>query len=205
MKATIKNKSYKKMTMGTNKEIHTVFNHALQIFSEKMVNYGPAWLGFSPLGFADQIYIKANRYKTLVHAKQRKVADSPELELYAIINYCVLFLITRNRNTLIHIFNSPTAVLESPSKNTQKKLLAYYKHELKKTMELQNKKNHDYGSAWKSLSNEGLADIILTKTLRIKAMLSSGKAPCDDENPNGIAANLRDLINYSSFALVLSQ
>lgn len=190
--------------MDIKKEFRVVFDHALQIFKEKMVNYGPAWLGLSPLGFADQIYIKAHRYKTLIHAKQRKIADPPKLELYAIINYCILFLITRNRNTLVQIFDSPTAILEPLSQNAQEKLLAYYHRELEETIELQNKKDHDYGSAWESLSNEGLADILLTRTLRIKTMLSSGKTLCDDEDPNGIVASLRDLINYSSFALVQS-
>ena len=191
--------------MDTKKKIRNVFNHALRIFSEKMVNYGPAWLGFSPLGFADQIYIKAHRYKTLTHVKQRKVADPPELELYAIINYCILFLITRNNNTLTQIFDSPTAILDPISKKSQKKLLVYYNCELEKTIELQNKKDHDYGSAWENLSNEGLADILLSKTIRIKTMLSSGKPVCDDDDPNGIVASLRDMINYSSFALVRSQ
>jgi len=191
--------------LDTKKKIRAVFDHALQIFREKMVNYGPAWIGFSPLGFADQIYIKAHRYKTLIHAKQRKVADLPELELYAIINYCTLFLIARNRNTLVQIFDSPTAVLEPLSQNAQEKLLACYNRELEETIELQHKKDHDYGSAWKGLSNEGLADILLARTLRIKAMLSSGKTPFDDENPDGIAASLRDLINYSAFALVRNQ
>jgi hypothetical protein len=170
-----------------------------------MANYGPAWLGFSPLGFADQIYIKAHRYKTLIHTKQRKVADPPELELYAIINYCILFLIARNKKTLVQIFDSPTAVLDPISKNSQEKLLIYYNRELEETIELQNKKDHDYGSAWENLTNEGLADILLSKTLRIKTMLSSGKPICDDDDPNGIAASLRDMINYSSFALVRSQ
>jgi hypothetical protein len=188
--------------LDTKKEIRVVLDHALHIFREKMVNYGPAWLGFSPFGFADQIYIKAHRYKTLIHAKQRKIADPPELELYAIINYCILFLITRNRNTLVQIFDSPTAIVEPLSQNAQEKLLAYYNREVEETIELQNKKDHDYGSAWKSFSNEGLADILLTRTLRIKTMLSSGKTLCDDEDPNGIVASLRDLINYSSFALV---
>lgn len=189
--------------LNNKTKINTVLDKARQIFCEKMVNYGPAWIGLSPLGFADQIYIKAHRYKTLIHAKQRMISDPPELELYAIINYCVLFLIARNRNTLLQIFDSPTAIIEPLSEIVQKKLLSCYDHEVKETIELQSKKDHDYGSAWEGLSNEGIADIILTKTLRVKAILSSGKIPFDDVDPNGIAASLRDLINYSAFALIL--
>jgi len=192
------------VTIDTKTRIRAAFDQARCIFREKMVSYGPAWLGLSPLGFADQIYIKAHRYKTLVRAKERKVHDPPELELYAIINYCVLCLIARDRKTVMQMFDSPTAILEPLSENAQEKLIACYQRELDETMELQRRKNHDYGSAWEDLSNEGLADILLTKTLRIKAMLSSGKTISDDEDPDGIVASLRDLINYSAFALVLS-
>jgi hypothetical protein len=190
--------------MDTKAQVEAAFDQARCIFREKMVSYGPAWLGLSPLGFADQIYIKAHRYKTLLRTKERKIDDPPELELYAIINYCVLFLIARNRETLTQIFDSPTAILEPLSENVQEKLIACYQQELDRTVELQRRKDHDYGSAWEGLSHEGLADILLTKTLRIKAMLSSGKTLSDDKDTDGIVASLRDLINYSAFALVLS-
>lgn len=190
--------------MDMKTRMRAAFDQARCIFREKMVSYGPVWLGLSPLGFADQIYIKAHRYKTLVSAKERKVQDPPELELYAIINYCILCLIARNRITLTQIFDSPTAILEPLSEDAQEKLVQCYQCELDKSMELQRRKDHDYGSAWEGLSNQGLADILFTKTLRIKAMLSSGKTISDDKDPDGIVASLRDLINYSAFALALS-
>ena len=193
------------MISATKTKIDAVFNQALNIFRKKMDNYGPAWIGFSYLGFADQIYIKAHRYKTLIYTKDRKIPDPPELELYAIINYCVLFLIARNRRILAEIFNSPTAIFEPPSQNAQEKLLKRYESELGKTIELQQKKDHDYGSAWQSLTSEGLADMIFSKVVRMKAMLSSGKTPSDDNDPDGVATTLRDLINYSAFALLLRQ
>ena len=189
--------------MDTKTKVEVAFDRAHSIFCEKMANYGAAWLGLSPLGFADQIYIKAHRYKTLLSKKERKVDDPPELELYAIINYCVLFLIANNRKKLKQIFDPPTAIIDPLSENSQEKLVTYYQQELAKAIELQQRKNHDYGSAWENLSKEGLADIILTKTLRIKTMLSSGKTASDDQDMDGIVASLRDLINYSAFALVL--
>jgi hypothetical protein len=189
----------------TRAQTRTVFDRALGIFSKKMREYGPTWLGLSPLGFADQIYIKAHRYKTLVHVKHRKIADPAELELYAIINYSILALIARDKKTVARIFDSPTAILEPISKTAQRKLVACYRGELLKVLELQYKKDHDYGSAWKGLSEEGLADILFSKTLRIKAMLSSGRTLFDDDDPNGIVASLRDLINYSAFAFIRRQ
>jgi hypothetical protein len=186
-------------------KIDNVFSQALNIFEQKMANYGSAWLGLSYLGFADQIFIKAYRYKILMHTRKRKITDPPELELFAIINYCVLFLIARNKKTLADIFNSPVAMFESPSQSDRKKLLRHYRSEIRKALTLQKKKDHDYGSAWQGLSIEGLADIIFSKIVRMKQMLSAGKTPLDDKDTDGIAATLRDLINYSAFALVLME
>jgi len=193
------------MISNVETRIDNVFSQALNIFQEKMANYGTAWLGLSYLGFADQIFIKAHRYKILVHIKKRKITDPPELELFAIINYCILFLIARNKKTLAEIFNSPIAMFESPPQTARKRLLRHYKREISKALDLQKKKDHDYGSAWQSLTLEGLADIIFSKVVRLKQMLLSGKTPLDDEDPDGIAATLRDLINYSAFALVHMQ
>lgn len=204
MEVNVEAKKVQQVTKDTTKRIRAALDRARHIFREKMLSYGPAWLALSPLGFADQIYIKAHRYKTLVRAKERMVDDPPELELYAIINYCVLCLIARDRKTLMQIFDSPTAILEPLSRNAQERLTARYQREINETLKLQRRKNHDYGSAWENLSDEGLADILLTKTLRIKAMLSSGKTISDDGDLDGIVASLRDLINYSAFALVLS-
>ena len=126
------------MISDTKNKIDKVFRQALEIFRKKMNNYGPSWIGFSYLGFADQIYIKAYRYKTLIHSKDRKIPDPPELELYAIINYCILFLIARDRGVISHIFNSPTAMFEPPSPNAQEKLLRAYKREIDTTIELKD-------------------------------------------------------------------
>ena len=191
------------MVSGNKTEINGVLDRALKIFREKMNDYGPAWIGFSDLGFADQIFIKAYRYKTLIHTKDRKIPDSPELELYAIINYCVLFLIARNKETIADIFNSPTAMFEPVSLEAQNKLLAKYENEIHITLELHERKDHDYGSAWRNLTKQGIADMIFSKVLRMKTMLSAGRTPCDDHDLDGIGATLRDLINYSAFALQL--
>lgn len=191
------------MVSGTKDAIVDVLNQARRIFQKKMSDYGPAWIGFSSLGFADQIFIKAYRYKTLIHKKDRKIPDPPELELYAIINYCVLFLIARNKETVADIFNSPTAMFEPVSLEAQNKLLAKYENEIHITVELHEQKDHDYGSAWRNLSKQGIADMIFSKVLRMKTMLSAGRTPCDDYDLDGIGATLRDLINYSAFALLL--
>jgi hypothetical protein len=189
----------------TRAQSRVVFAQALEIFDDKMREYGPAWLGLSPLGFADQIYIKAHRYRTLVHVKHRKIADPAELELYAIINYSILALLARDRKAMARVFDSPTAIFEPVSRTAQRRLVACYRRELSRVLELQSKKDHDYGSAWKGLSEEGLADILFAKTLRIKAMLSSGRTLFDDDDPNGIVASLRDLVNYSAFAFIRRQ
>jgi hypothetical protein len=191
------------MQNSVEQKIIDAYDNAFAIFKQKLGGYGPAWIGFSSLGFADQIYIKTHRYITLVRKPDRKIPDPPELELYAIINYCVLFLISRDRQIVCDIFPSPFALFESPSIASQKKLINHYKCEIEKALDLYKLKDHDYGTAWKDLSIQGMADIIFAKTIRLKSMLSAGRTPMDGTDPDGIEATLRDLVVYSAFALVL--
>ena len=191
------------MINNADDKITKVFEGAREIFMSKMFRYGPSWLGFSDPGFADQIFIKAYRFKTLMNASTQKVEDPPKLELYAIINYCLLFLIARNKDAVTKVFPSPYAIFNDMSKESGEGLGKLYETELTATRELQRKKDHDYGSAWMDLSMQGIADMMLAKVLRLKTMLGSGESANDDHDSDGVAANLHDLINYAAFAIIL--
>lgn len=175
------------------------------IFEEKLSKYGASWLGFSPQGLADQIYIKAHRYKTLTQVSNRKVPDPPELELYALINYSIIFLIYLDDNFINNFCISPRNAFGDLPDHLKDKVLKKYKEEVKENLLLHINKDHDYGSAWKTLSKQGIADLIFAKTLRLKKMLSSDNKSIDVEDPDGIIATLRDICNYALFALCLTE
>jgi hypothetical protein len=60
-------------------------------------------------------------------------------------------------------------------------------------------KNHDYGEAWREMSQESFADLILTKLLRIKQILANDG---NTQISEGMNSNYRDIINYAIFALI---
>jgi hypothetical protein len=83
---------------------------------------------------------------------------------------------------------------------TERALALYDKH-MQETFELMRNKNHDYGEAWRNMSQESFADLILTKILRLKQIIANdGKT----EISEGMDSNFRDIINYAVFALILS-
>ena len=121
------------MINNADDKITGVFEKAREIFLSKMFRYGPSWLGFSDPGFADQIFIKAYRFRTLMNASEQKVDDPPELELYAIINYCLLFLIARNKDAVTKVFPSPYAIFNDMSRDSANGLGQLYEAELTAT------------------------------------------------------------------------
>ena len=67
--------------------------------------------------------------------------------------------------------------------------------------QLMQDKNHDYGEAWREMSQESFVDLILAKLLRIKSILKNQGITIISE---GIDANFYDILNYAVFALILS-
>ena len=66
-------------------------------------------------------------------------------------------------------------------------------------MELMQKKNHDYGEAWRDMRVSSLTDLILSKVLRIKQIEDNAGLTLVSE---GIEGNYFDMLNYSVFALI---
>ena len=153
-----------------------------------MKDYGSAWRVLRLSSLTDQIFIKAQRIRSLQTKNVRKVDESENSEFIGIINYSIISLIQID-----------LGVVEHPDLELQKALEYYDKH-LKITKNLMQNKNHDYGEAWRDMRVSSLTDLIIQKILRIKQIEDNqGKTLVSE----GINANYQDMINYSVFALIL--
>ena len=153
-----------------------------------MKDYGSAWRVLRLSSLTDQIFIKAQRIRSLQTKNVRKVDESENSEFIGIVNYSIISLIQID-----------LGVVENPDLELQKALEYYDKH-LKITKNLMKNKNHDYGEAWRDMRVSSLTDLIIQKILRIKQIEDNqGKTLVSE----GIDANYQDMINYSVFALIL--
>jgi len=157
------------------------------IFIKKNKDYGPSWRIMRLPTLVDQIYIKANRIRSIEEGKQQMIDDDIPSEFRGIINYCAL--------TLIQIEHG-TQLPENPDFDS---ILKLYDSYIEKAMNLMNKKNHDYGEAWRNMYVSSYTDLILTKILRIRSIIENkGKTNVSE----GIDANLYDMMNYAFFGLI---
>lgn len=172
----------------TNKQYDEVINGCKEIFLKKANDYGTAWRVLRTISIVDQIFIKAQRIRTIQQKKQQKVADDVVAEFRGIINYAVIGLMQ------LHLAE------DAPEEMEVKKVALLYNQFVKSAKKLMEDKNHDYGEAWRSMSQESFVDLVLMKLQRIRQILTNeGKTLISE----GIDANYDDIINYSVFALIL--
>jgi ribosomal protein L24 len=173
---------------NTNLQYDEVIFSCKDIFLKKAKDYGTAWRVLRTISIVDQIFIKAQRIRTIQEKQQQKVADDIAAEFKGIINYAVIGLIQ---------LDLPK---EAPEELELSKVSSLYDQYVKVSKELMEDKNHDYGEAWRSLSQESFVDLILMKLQRIRQILiNEGKTLMSE----GIDANYNDIINYAVFALIL--
>jgi hypothetical protein len=173
---------------NTNIQYDEVISSCKEIFLKKAKDYGTAWRVLRTISIVDQIFIKAQRIRTIQEKKQQRVADDIAAEFKGIINYALIGLIQ---------LELPKDAPEELELATVSSLYDQYVEASKRLME---DKNHDYGEAWRSLSQESLVDLILMKLQRIRQILANeGKTLMSE----GIDANYDDIVNYSVFALIL--
>jgi hypothetical protein len=157
------------------------------IFIKKTKDYGTAWRVLRIISVVDQIFIKALRIRTIQDIGNQKVGDDIASEFKGILNYAVIGLIQLN-------LGDPK--VEEIEVSKVETLYEENVHFAKSTM---LDKNHDYGEAWRDMSQESYADLILVKLLRIRQILhNDGKTIISE----GIDANFVDILNYSAFALI---
>ncbi|MDR2670258.1 MAG: DUF1599 domain-containing protein [Oscillospiraceae bacterium] len=183
--------------------METLFDETLgvcrAIFTEKLLDYGPTWLVFRWVSLIDQIWIKLRRLRTLEQADTpAQVADTPADEYHGVINYCVIGLMKASG-----ALPGDDAVLADPAllhARDTAALLACYDGAAACARALLLRKNHDYGGAWRGMAVPSITDQMLVKTLRIKHILLTRRAVPE---PDGIAAQLSDILNYCLFSLAL--
>ncbi len=152
-----------------------------------MKDYGTAWRILRTTSLTDQIFIKAQRIRTLEQKGVSKVGEGIVPEYIGIINYCAMALIQleKGEDNSTDVPQAEIAALHSKYLNTAKELML--------------NKNHDYGEAWREMRVSSLTDLILMKLLRVKQIEDNkGKTIVSE----GLDANYLDIINYSVFALI---
>jgi hypothetical protein len=158
------------------------------IFIKKTKDYGTAWRVLRIISVVDQIFIKALRIRTIQDIGTQKIGDDIKDEFKGIINYAVIGQIQLT-------LNDPK-VEDLPVDQVQD----LYKHYVVFAKNTMLDKNHDYGEAWRDMSQESFADLILVKLLRIRQILNNDGKTLISE---GIDANFVDILNYAVFALIL--
>lgn len=172
----------------TSREYDAVISGCRDLFMNKMKDYGCAWRILRLPSLTDQIYIKAQRIRSLQQNQVRKVDEGEAPEFVGIINYSVMALIQLEKG-----------VAEQPDLSSEE-VEQLYDQIIARTKELMENKNHDYGEAWREMRVSSLTDLILQKLLRIKQIEDNQGRTLVSE---GIGANYEDMINYAVFALIL--
>ena len=179
---------YTAIMKNTSKEYDTVIFTCQTLFINKMQDYGCAWRILRLPSVTDQIYIKAQRIRSLQENEIRKVDEDEAGEFIGIINYSIMALIQLE-----------LGIAEQPDLSVER-ATQLYDAKVALTKELMLNKNHDYGEAWREMRVSSLTDLILQKLLRVKQIEDNkGKTLVSE----GIDANYQDMINYSIFALIL--
>ena len=175
------------MESTTEKEYQQILAECRELFNNKASDYGTAWRILRLPSITDQIFIKANRIRSIQEKGVSKVGDGIHGEFVAIINYGIIALIQ------LQLQNDDRMELPLEA------LMKLYDQEAKETLDLLLDKNHDYGEAWRDMRVSSITDIILMKLLRVKQIEDNeGKTKVSE----GYDGNYRDMINYAVFALI---
>ena len=163
-----------------------VIDKCKDIFIKKSQDYGSAWRILRVPSLTDQIFIKAQRIRSIQEKQSKKIDENIDSEFIGIINYCLMAIIQ----------------LEYKKKEIEieiEKLEKLYDQYSTETMSLLKDKNHDYNEAWKEMRVSSMTDIILMKLYRTKQIESNNGKTLISE---GVKANYQDIINYSVFCLI---
>jgi hypothetical protein len=175
------------MINKTSIQFDSVISRCKDIFLKKMKDYGTAWRILRLRSITDQIFIKAQRIRSIEEKGTQRVEDGIDSEFIGIINYCIIALIQLEMGNESNLEMSEEEVVEHFNKHVG---------EAKRLME---DKNHDYGEAWRDMRVSSMTDLILMKLLRIKQIEDNKGETLISE---GIAANYYDITNYAVFALI---
>jgi hypothetical protein len=173
---------------STESEYQEIIQYCQDLFTKKNKDYGTSWRILRLPSITDQIFIKAQRIRTIQDKGVQKVNEDVSSEFIGIINYCVMALIQ------ITAAEQNEAIDDSA-------LTILYNQQVNEVKELLFNKNHDYGEAWRDMRVSSMTDIILMKLLRIKQIEDNQGLTLVSE---GVKAGYQDIINYSVFCLIKS-
>ncbi len=173
--------------MDTAAQYDRIITRCQHLFIKKTTDYGTAWRIMRLPSITDQLYIKAQRIRTLEEKRVSRVGDSVVDEYIAIVNYCVIGIMQLELGSTGEA-NLPTAEVAEK-----------YGQAVDETKALMFDKNHDYGEAWREMRLSSLTDLILMKIYRVKQIEDNEGHTTVSE---GIKANYQDMLNYAVFALI---
>ncbi len=171
----------------TTQQYNHIIDICQDIFTNKMKDYGIAWRILRPSSMTDQIYIKAQRIRSIEQKGISKIAEGVRSEYIGIVNYCIMALIQLEKGT------------SETDDMSEKETLDLYLKYFTEAKDLMLAKNHDYDEAWRQMRMSSYTDLILMKLKRTKQIEDNrGKTIISE----GIEANYLDMINYAVFALI---
>ncbi|MBR4380979.1 MAG: DUF1599 domain-containing protein [Bacteroidaceae bacterium] len=171
----------------TRAQFEQVIAECRDLFVKKLHDYGAAWRIMRPSSVTDQIFIKANRIRTLEVKGVSMVGEGIKPEFMGIVNYGIIALIQLELGYAEH------------EDIDEKKAIELYDKYAKSTLELMLAKNHDYDEAWRNMRITSYTDLILMKINRTKQIEDLAGITLVSE---GVDANYMDMINYSVFGLI---
>ena len=183
--------SYSYIPLTTANHYDLILARCRELFLAKTHDYGTAWRILRLPSVTDQIFIKANRIRTIQEVGQQMIADDVDGEFVAIINYCLI--------ALMQLRLPADAPLDLPADQ----VATSYDEEHARNRDLLLAKNHDYGEAWRQMRVSSITDLILMKLHRIKQLENLG--PGVAKVSEGVEGGYRDMLNYAVFALILRE
>ncbi len=171
----------------TEEQYNQVINICRDLFNNKTKDYGTSWRILRLPSITDQIFIKAQRIRSIQEKGTQKVADGIRSEFIGIINYCVIALIQMELSN------------DEDQNLVPEKVAKLFDVHIANNLELLKNKNHDYGEAWRDMRVSSMTDLILMKIFRVKQIEDNAGKTIISE---GVAANYQDMLNYAVFCLI---
>lgn len=174
--------------MTTEEQFRAVMKECREVFVKKLHDYGAAWRILRIPSLTDQLYIKANRIRSLEMKGESLVGEGIRPEFIAIVNYAIIGLIQLEHG-----------IAEKPDDMTADVAISEYDRLAEDSLQLMLRKNHDYDEAWRGMRVSSYTDIILQKIFRTKQIEELDGMTLVSE---GIDANYMDMMNYAVFGLI---
>lgn len=171
----------------TSLQFDEILAECRALFAKKMQDYGSAWRVLRPSSVTDQIFIKINRLRTVQMSEKAMVEESEAEGFTAIVNYAIIALIQLEQG------------LAADLNDDSDRIMSLYDKYAAEARSLMERKNHDYGEAWREMRISSITDLIFQKVLRTKQIEDNAGKTLVSE---GLSANYFDMLNYAVFCLI---